>query len=81
VPPLAAAIAAHDDDTIALLLAHGADPNRITADNYSPLYLTALTCTPTATRALLTAGARPELAPPGFDPTPVACPTVRDLLN
>jgi len=81
VPPLAAALAAGDNDAVDLLLAHGADPNRVTADHFSPLYLTAATCNLRATHLLLDHGARPELAPAGYDPTTISCPAVGELLT
>lgn len=79
--PLSAALLRSDTAMVALLLEHGADPNRLMYDRYSPLYLAALDCDVETTQLLLAAGADPAQSPLVHQPAAVACPEVAALLS
>lgn len=81
VPPVAVALAEQDDESLQLLLDHGADPNRLALGAYSPLYLAALDCNPHAVGMLVAKGARVgAVVDPSLRPEAVACESVRPLL-
>lgn len=75
--PIAVAIAQQDNESLRILLDHGADANRLSFGLYSPIYLAALDCNPDAVRLLLDHGATPSAGPLRPDG---ACPAVAPML-
>ncbi len=63
-PPVAIALLTRSNEDLIQLLDHGADPNRLALDRFSPLYLSGTDCNVDAARLLLAHGADPNDAAP-----------------
>lgn len=59
-PPVAIALLTRSNEDLMQLLDHGADPNRLALDRFSPLYLSGIDCNVDAARLLLAHGADPN---------------------
>jgi len=93
-PPLAITLLARSNEDLAQLLDHGADPERLALDRFSPLYLSGIDCNVDAARQLLAHGADPNgaarsrgnVAPAGSTPgsgttPPVDPPICQDVAS
>ena len=63
VAPLAVALLTGSQRDLVALLDHGADPNRLSLDHLTPLYLAGISCNVGAAQALLAHGADPLAGP------------------
>ena len=61
--PLAVSLLTGSQRDLVTLLEHGADPNRLSLEHLTPLYLAGISCNVDAARALLTHGADPLAGP------------------
>ncbi|MFN8040436.1 MAG: ankyrin repeat domain-containing protein [Acidimicrobiales bacterium] len=76
VAPLAVALLTGSQRDLEALLDHGADPNRLSLDHLTPLYLAGISCNVEAAQVLLAHGADPQAGPVDARlSSPVAAPS------